>query len=264
MIPIKTPQELEIMLEGGKKLAKIKEELKRKIAPQVSFEEIEELAQDLIKRAGGKPSFAMVPGYRWATCLNLNEGVVHGIPQNRKIAEGDIVSVDVGIFYKGFHTDTSITCGAGKIDEDKKDFLRAGERALEEAIKQAKPGNRVGHISLAMEKVLRAAHLSPIEILTGHGVGEELHEQPQIPCFLAGKITNTPKIFENMVFAIEVIYAKGNPDLVLEEDGWTLVTKDAKIAGLFEETVAVTNQGPLVLTRRFGGSLASNYASGNK
>lgn len=249
MIPIKTPQDLKVMQEGGKRLARIKEELKGRIAPGVAFEEIEKLAQEEIRKAGGKPSFSMVPKYSWATCINVNEGVVHGIPKNRKVKEGDIVSVDVGIFYKGFHTDTSITCGAGKIDKDKEKFLSVGEKALDAAIREAKPQNRLGDISRTIEELLREFNFSPIRALTGHGIGRELHEEPQIPCFLLGKISETPKLLSGMALAIEVIYAQGAPHLVLEEDGWTVRTKDGKISGLFEETVAVTNTGPLILTR---------------
>lgn len=249
MIPIKTAKELEVMQEGGAKLAEIKNELKKQILPGISFEEIEKFAQERIKKGGAKPSFLLVPGYSWATCLNLNQGVVHGIPKRRSLGQGDIVSVDLGIFYRGFHTDTSFSMGVGKVDKKKKGFLQTGKKALEKAIGQAKPKKRVGDISLAMQQVLRQKNLSPVRSLTGHGIGRQLHEEPQIPCFLSGSRLDTPELLPGMVLAIEVIYTMGEPELVLEEDGWTVSTKDGKIAGLFEETVAVTENGPRVLTR---------------
>lgn len=249
MIPIKTPEEIKIMQEGGQELAQVKKELRKTIAPGISFEEIEQLAQSKILSFWGKPSFEMVPGYRWATCINVNEGVVHGIPRGGEVFAGDIVSVDVGFFYQGFHTDCAFTVGVGKVNEEKKRFLEAGKETLEVAIKTLRPGNRVGHISKAIERNLGKYGFTPIRDLTGHGIGRKLHEEPPIPCFLAGSISQTAKLVPGMVLAIEVIYAAGKPDLVLSDDDWTISTKDGKIAGLFEETVALTANGPRILTR---------------
>ena len=210
--------------------------------------EIEKLADSLINKSGGKPSFKMVDGYKYATCVNVNAGVVHGIPKKEIVfKDGDIVSVDVGIFYKGFHTDTSISVLLGK-DDEKSHFLDIGKSALKKAIKQAKRGKRIWHISQAMEKAIVQAGFYPVRSLVGHGVGRSLHEEPQIPCFIYGKPENTPKIVEGMVFAIEAMYTQTDTSLVVEEDGWTIVTSDGKISGLFEETIAVTKNGPLVIT----------------
>jgi methionyl aminopeptidase len=216
----------------------------------VSLKKLDQLAESLIKKAGGKPSFKMVKSYHWTTCINVNQGVVHGVPGDYRLKAGDLVSVDIGIFYQGFHTDMARTIRLGsKNQRDKDDFLVPGRRALKKAIKAAKPGNRVGHISAVIEKEIRRGGLSPVRNLTGHGVGRELHEEPRIHCFLKGKIEETPKLKPGMVLAIEVIYVQGKPDLVLKDDSWTIETADGQLAGLFENTIAVTKKKPLILTR---------------
>lgn len=237
------------MKEGGKKLGQIKKKLIQEIKEGVSAAEIEKLACTLIEKQGGKPSFKMVPGYSWATCININEGVVHGIPKKTIIfKKGDVVSIDLGIFYKGFHNDTSFSVAISPT-EDIKEFLRVGEKSLEAAIDQAIPGNRIYDISKAMEDVLKENKLQPVEALVGHGIGKNLHEQPQIPCFVSVKRDKTPIIPEGATFAIEVMYTMGLPGIQVEEDGWTIKVKDDKISGLFEETVAISSNGSIVLTQ---------------
>lgn len=247
-IKIKTPEEIKIMAEGGKKLGRIKNKLAQSVKEGANAKEIEDLAVKLIKKEGGKPSFKMVPDYYWATCVNVNDGVVHGIPKKEIVfRKNDLVSIDVGIFYKGFHTDTSVTVGIS-LSKERKAFLEAGKEALKAAIKEAKVGNRIYDISEKMEKIITKHNLSPVRALVGHGVGRKLHEEPQIPCFVATGRENTPEIPEGAVLAIEAMYTKGDPELVLEKDEWTIATRDGKIASLFEETVAVTASGPLILT----------------
>lgn len=247
-ISIKSEKEVKKMAEGGKKLARVKRALAEAIKPGVSAFDIEVLATRLIEKEGGRPSFKMVPGYSWATCVNINEGLVHGIPKKEVIfKKGDVVSVDVGMFYKGFHTDTSFTVGID-VDSHIKKFLQAGMLALKEAIKKAKPGGRIFDISEAIEARVKKGGYSPIRALVGHGVGKSLHEEPQIPCFVAGKRQESPEIMEGMTLAIEVMYAIGRPDVTLGSDGWTISMADAKISALFEETVAIQKRGPLVLT----------------
>ena len=244
----KTKKELKIMAEGGRRLAKIKKRLREMINEGVSAKDVDDLAAGLIKKEKGKASFKMVPGYSWTTCVNVNSGIVHGIPKRSIVfKKGDIVSVDIGFYYQDFHTDTSFSIGIGSNSETKR-FLREGEKALKKAIKAARPGNRIHDISKAIEDSLKAAGLFPIKALVGHGIGRSLHEEPHIPCFVEGKKEDSPKIPEGAVFAIEVMYTVGNPGIMVGEDGWTISTKDDKIAGLFEETVAVYADGPLVLT----------------
>lgn len=244
----KTPDEIKIMTEGGKRLGRIKKRLAKMIKPGVSAQEVDGWAEKLIKRAEGQPSFKMVPGYSWATCVNVNDGIVHGIPDKKIVfKKGDIVSLDLGLFYKGFHTDTSFSLGVVP-SQRQVEFLETGRLALKRGIEKAIPGNRVFDISKAIQSTLEANGVSPIRALVGHGIGQSLHEGPQIPCFVDGEKKESPKIREGLVLAIEVMYTEGKPEVVVNEDKWTISTKDGKIAGLFEETVAVTSNGPVVLT----------------
>jgi len=247
-IQVKTEKELAIMAEGGEKLGRVKLALKKAVKIGGTAAGLEGLANKLIAKEGGTPSFKGVPGYHWATCVNVNAGVVHGIPNAEIIfKKGDVVSVDVGMKYRGFHTDTSFSVGLSS-DRKTARFLEVGERALKKAIEMAKPGNRVYDISETIERQVRGAGLTPVEDLVGHGIGKDLHEEPQIPCFSRGKREESPLISQGAVLAIEVMYVKGKKDLVLGHDGWTISTADGKIAALFEETVAVTSGGPLILT----------------
>lgn len=248
MIHKKTQAEIELMHEGGKKLAKIRDFLKDSITPGVTPLELDEMAEKKIIEAGGESSFKKVRGYKWTTCININDGVVHGIPTKKPIQDKDLVKLDVGMFYKGFHTDTSFTVQAGTDEPEVDKFVAVGREALKKAIHEARIGNKIGHISLAMQQVFDKYGVSPVRALTGHGVGKTLHEEPQIPCFWEGDPEKSQEIVLGSVFAIEAIYTQGDPDLVVLEDNWTIATKDGKIAGLFEETVAVTDKGNLVLT----------------
>lgn len=248
-INLKTAREIELMAKGGQKLARVKNALEDKVKEGVSTYDIEVLANTLIEKEGGKASFKMVPGYSWATCVNVNAGLVHGIPRSEVVfKKGDVVSIDIGIYHQGFHTDTSITTAIDPDDTTRK-FLETGKEALEAAIGETRVGKHVYDISKAIEDVITGVGYSPIRALVGHGVGRELHEDPPIPCFVPGKIADSPEIAVGMVFAIEVMYAMGEPEVEMAEDGWTIQTRDGKISGLFEETVAVTSDGPKVLTR---------------
>lgn len=246
---IKTKEQISVMREGGKRLALVREALREEVKVGVSGEQIEEKANEFIAKQAAEPSFKMVNGYDWAICLNVNDGVVHGIPHSDIVfKDGDIVSVDVGLFYKGFHTDTSFTKLLGS-DTEKQQFLEIGKKALNAGIKQAKQGRKVGDISAAMEETLTKHNLSPVRNLTGHGIGKDLHEAPLIPCFVSGSPEESIVLVEGMALAIEIMYAQGSGDIKLSSDGWTLSTKDGKLAALFEETVAVTHDGSLLLTK---------------
>lgn len=245
-ITIKTDSEIQDMLEGGKILAKVKNELKKMIKPGVNAMEVEEKARKLIKNEGAYPSFMKVPNYHWATCININEGIVHGIPHKEIVFEsGDIVSVDVGVFFKGFHTDTSFSVSIEPRKEVQK-FMECGKKALKKSILVCKEGKYISDISMVIEDTVKSCGYNPITALTGHGVGRELHEEPMIPCFVIKQ--KDIEIKNGMTLAIEVMYALGNPELVIENDGWTISTRDGKISALYEETVAVTKHGPIVLT----------------
>ncbi len=245
---IKTASEMAIMAEGGAILGKIRDELATAVKPGMTGLELDLLADSLIEKAGGKASFKMVPGYHHATCINVNDEVVHSIPTKRAFVVGDVVGIDVGIFYKGFHTDTAITVEVGSNKKTK--FLEAGRLAVKNAIKQAKVGNRIADLSAQMQRAVEEAGFSVVRSLTGHGVGKELHEDPAIPGYVAGRYEDSLEIREGMVLAIEIMYNEGSPEIVYKNaDGWTLITADGKISGLFEETVGITSAGPVVFTQ---------------
>ncbi|MBI2010020.1 MAG: M24 family metallopeptidase [Candidatus Chisholmbacteria bacterium] len=182
-------QQREAMREGGKMLGRILNQVVASAKPGVSLHELDSLADTLLTQTGGEPGFKRVPGYRWATCINVNAGVVHGIPHpHLTLKQGDLVSLDTGLFYQGFHTDTSTTVVVGKPSQEQQHFLDTGKRALSQGIAQAKPGKRIGHISQAMQKIIEAARFNCARHLTGHGIGQNLHQSPMIPCLLHGKL----------------------------------------------------------------------------
>jgi len=261
-IPLKSREEIALLYAGGQKLSQILVDLVKTTQVGVRLKEIETKAGQQIEKAGGKPAFAEVPGYRWATCLNINEGIVHGVPNDYQIQSGDIVSIDLGMRYRGWITDTSTTF---QVPADKpqavllktgekvnaaeiKAFLATGKKALIRAINQARPGKRIGHISAAIQRVIEGAGYTTLKNLTGHGVGRALHEPPSIPCFLREEVTATPMIKPGMVLAVEVIYTMGSHETETDKDGWTIRSRDGKIAAVFEKTIAVNSDGPLVCT----------------
>jgi methionyl aminopeptidase len=246
------------MIVGGQKLAEIKKKLVKMAKPGIFLEQIETEAQKLIGLADGKPSFAMVPQYSWATCLNLNDGLVHGVPDQQKISEGDVVSIDVGLYFAKHHTDTSVSFIATNLTSEKQktryqakiNFLNTGKLALTEAIKQARAGNHIGHISLKMQTIIEAAGFSVARNLTGHGIGKKLHQSPTVPCFLDTGINQTPRLKKGMTLAIEAIYLAGKHQTITDEsDHWTIRSQDGKITAVFEETIVVTDDDPIILTK---------------
>lgn len=211
----------------------------------VSELEVDKAAEEEVYKLGGDLSYRLVPGYKYATCITVNEQVVHGIPTSRRFEEGDLVSVDLAVEYRGWHTDCAWSILLGQ-DPEKTKFLKVGEEALWDGIKQAVEGRRVGDISNAIQTKVEEAGLSVVRSLVGHGVGKNLHEDPEIPG--VGKKGTGPILKTGMTLAIEVIYTKGSPDVILEEDGWTYSSSDKSWAGLFEMSVIVGREAE-VLTR---------------
>lgn len=250
MIHIKSAEEIKIMQHGGHILATVLGEVMDAIKPGVTELELDQLAERRIREMGGEPGFMKVEGYKHTTCMSTNDVVVHGIPTEYAFKPGDIVGVDCGVFYKGFHTDMSDSrIVAGNDNPEHKKFLEVGKVALDEAIAQAVIGNNIGHISKTIQDIVEKQNgYSIVRSLIGHGVGKELHEEPEVPGYLHGKIEKTPKLREGMTIAVEVIYNMGTPEVVLDKDHWTIRTADGKIAGLYERTIAITKDGPLMLT----------------
>ena len=263
MIDLKTPAQIADMREGGKKLGGILQTLLSHSQPGVKLIDIENEAQRLIKEAGGEPSFSTVEDYKWVTCLCINEQVVHGIPNEYILKDGDVFTIDIGMIYKGFHTDTadtkiisspsSLTLRSGQAvisdQTEKERFLDVGRETLKKAIALARPGNRVGHISQCIEKEIKGAGYSVVRSLTGHGVGKTLHEEPMIPEYLDRPIEQTPLLTAGMTIAIEIIYAMGKGSIVYEnQDGWTLASKDRSLTAVFEHSVGILEDKTQVLT----------------
>ncbi len=241
-------QKANVMREGGRRLAFVRDSLMEFAQIGVNFAEIDQKAFELIKAQNAKANFAMVPGYKWATCLMKNDEVCHGIPRKEKVIEpGDLIKIDVGLLYEGFHVDTTTSFYRGPYDEKKEKFLEYGQHSLDRAIAEAVPGNSVYDISFQMEKGLTRHNLGAVYQLTGHGIGRKLHEDPMIPCF-AQKRDKKNKLYEGQTVAIEVMYTQGQPDLIQDADGWTFRTADGSLGGMIEETVLVTANGPEILT----------------
>jgi methionyl aminopeptidase len=245
MIHIKNSTEIQIMKEGGHISATALAEVLKNLRPGVTLLELDKIAERTISSLGGTSSFKTVDDYRFTTCLNVNEGIVHGLPNKYVVKVGDLVSVDLGALYKGFHTDLSYTVEVGTNKESK--FLDIGKKALEDGISKCVLDNRIGDVSYAIQRIVESAGYTVSRDLVGHGVGKELHEEPYVPGY--GKPGKGIQLKEGMVLAVEVIYQKGRPEIELAQDGWTLKTVDNSLSGLFESTVAITKDGPLVLTQ---------------
>lgn len=252
---IKNTYEQKIMALSGEIAAKALKKAITTIKPGVTGLEVDDVVQKEIYKLGGDLSYKTVPGYKYATCITINEGVVHGIPNSKKFEVGDLVSVDLAVVYKGWHTDCawSVLVNGQGIDnqqkeetEEKQRFLQIGEEALWEAVSQATLGSRVGDISSAIQSKVEGSGFRVVRSLVGHGIGRSLHEDPQIPGF--GKAGKGAVLKNGAALAIEVIFAKGNEELILDEDGWTYKTADGSWGGLFEMTVIVGDQKPAVLT----------------
>lgn len=254
MIKIKTKEEIENQRIGGHMLAEVLFETLAMIKPGVSELEVDKFAENLILKKGGEPGFKKVYGYKHTICVATNDVVVHGIPTNYRFKDGDIVGIDCGVFYKGLHTDmaeTIIVGNATGADKERKErLLQHGKDALLAGIAQAKAGNHVGDISKAMQDIIeKQGSYSVVHELVGHGVGKDLHEEPEIPGFLNKPIEKTPLLKENMVIAIEIIYNEGKRFIAMDDDEWTIRTDDGSLAGLFERSLLVTKNGPVILTK---------------
>ena len=254
MVSIKTKEEIDILREGGRRLAIILKETAKICKPGISTEEIDILARKLVDDNGDEPAFlnykpkGMRP-YPAAICVSVNDEVVHGIPnENPKILmEGDIVSLDMGLVHGGLITDSAITVPVGKIDDESQKLLDTTKEALYAGIKVVKDGKHTGDIGFAVERVAKAAGFGVVEELCGHGVGYEVHEDPYIPNY--GERGRGDKLKSGMVIAIEPMLNLGSKEIFLDKDGWTYKTKDGKKSAHFEHTIVITSKGAEILTQ---------------
>jgi methionyl aminopeptidase len=248
-IRLKTPDEIETMAANALILAEVFLAVRDLIEPGITTAAIDGAIDQMIRDAGCVPSFKGYRGYPAASCISVNEVVVHGIPSERRLVEGDIVSVDIGLFRDGFHADSAETLAVGRIGSEAAKLLRVTSECLDRAIAQVRRGERISAIGIAVEDHARGAGLAVVESLVGHGIGRQLHEDPQVPnyrCFTAPD----PIMEEGLVIAIEPMINAGTKHVVTAEDQWTVRTADDKLSAHFEHTVAVTANGPRVLTQR--------------
>ena len=247
MIKIKSPEEIKIMAEGGKILASIMKELEKKVRPGITTKELDRFAESLILKSGGKCSFKGYQDFPACLCTSINEEIVHAVPSNRVLKEGDIISLDLGILYKGFHTDMAITIPVGKIDPEVQRLMRVTKKALKRGIKKVRPGNTFGDIGNTIQRYVESQGFNVVRDLCGHGIGRELHEEPQVLNY--GKRRSGPEIKEGMVFCLEPMVTAGDWKIKKTKDGRGYETEDGSLSAHFEHTVAVTKKGPKILTQ---------------
>jgi methionyl aminopeptidase len=247
MIFLKSPSEIRIIKANGAILKECFALAGRIIKPGISRREIDRAIEKKIVARGARPAFKGFQGFPAATCISVNEEVVHGIPDDRTVEEGDIVGVDIGVFKDGYYADAARTFPVGEITPEVEKLMRVTREALSAGIAQAVIGNRLSDISHAVEKHVLENGFSVVKTLVGHGIGQEMHEQPQVPNF--GPPGQGPTIEEGLVIAIEPMVNAGGPDVFTLGDGWTVVTVDHMLSAHFEETVAVTKDGPQILTQ---------------
>ncbi|MDP2967104.1 MAG: type I methionyl aminopeptidase [bacterium] len=246
MIPIKTKEEIEIMAEGGKILAKIMKELEKKVRPGITTKELDRLAESLILKSGGKCSFKGYEGFPACLCTSINEEIVHAVPSSRVIIEGDIISLDLGLSYKGYHTDMAVTLAVGKVNPEVLRLIRATKKALKRGIKKIRPGNKIGDIGNTIQRYVESQGFNVVRELCGHGIGKEIHEEPQILNY--GKRHKGFEIKEGMVLCLEPMVTIGDWEIKKSKDGHGFETQDGSLSCHFEQTIAVIKGGAKILT----------------
>lgn len=245
-IILKSPEEIKTMRRAGAIVAEVLALLKGKVKPGVTTLELEKIAEEETKKRKALPAFKGYKGYPYCLCTSINEQVVHGMPSKRALNEGDILSVDFGVRFEGFYGDSAITVPVGKVSKDAERLIRVTEESLGKAIEAARAGNRLYDISSAVQTHVESHGLSVVREFVGHGIGRELHEPPQVPNF--GIPGQGVRLKVGMVLAIEPMINVGGWAIKVLGDGWTAVTADGSLSAHFEHTVAITEDGPLVLS----------------
>jgi len=245
-IPVKTEAEIRIMEEGGRILAKIIKQLGEMVKPGITTKQLNKAAEDLVFKYGAKPSFKNYLGFPAVLCVSLNEEIVHGLPSERKIRKGDVVSLDLGILYNGFHTDMAVTIPVEVNDKKILELIKVTKESLKRAVKKAIPGNTFGDIAYEVQSYIESRGFNVVRELCGHGIGRAIHEEPQVLNY--GRKRSGEKIREGMIFCIEPMAAIGDWRIKKAKDGYGYETKDGSISAHFEHTIAVTRQGPKILT----------------
>ncbi len=252
MIVCKSSSELEKMRAANALVADVLGELRSLAAPGVTTQELDVVAEARVREAGAVPAFKGYQGYPATLCASINDAIVHGIPSTRPLAEGDIVSLDMGVVLDGFYGDSALTVGIGGISEQAATLLQVTQEALDRAIERTRVGGRVSDLGAAVQRHVEANGFSVVREFVGHGIGTQLHEEPQIPNY--GEPGRGPRLLEGMVLAIEPMVSAGAPGMRVLDDGWTAVTRDGSLSAHFEHSVAVTKEGPVILSRPIGAS----------
>jgi methionyl aminopeptidase len=248
MIVLKTKHEIEKITLSSQIVAEVLQELRPLVVPGITTQELNDAAEDSAKKQGALPAFKGYRGFPASLCISINEQIVHGIPDGRKLKEGDVVSLDFGTLLNGFYGDAAITLPVGAIGKKALELLKVTEESLYKGIEQARVGNRLSAISQAIQSWVESHGFSVVRDFVGHGIGAALHEEPQIPNF--GTPLPNPRLQEGMVFAIEPMVNEGSYEMRILPDGWTAVTADGKLSAHFEHTIAITGNGPVILTER--------------
>ena len=246
MISIKSEREISLMKKAGNIVYRTHKFLEPYIKPGITTKELDKLAYDFIISQDATPSFLNYQGFPASICTSINDEVVHGIPGNRKLKNGDIIGIDIGACYQGYHGDSAWSYAVGSVSREKAYLLEHTEKALHEGLKQVKPGNRIGDISNAIETYANSHNLGVVRELVGHGIGNHVHEKPDVPNF--GKKGTGPILKEGMTIAIEPMLNLGTREIYLLEDDWTIITQDGSPSAHFEHTVVVTKDGYQILT----------------
>jgi methionyl aminopeptidase len=251
MILLKSLREIEIMRRANLIVAEILAELRERVTPGITTLELDALSEELTYRKKARPAFKgyVVAGrvYPYTLCTSVNEEIVHGMPSNRTLKSGDIIGLDFGVVYDGFYGDSAVTVGVGTVSEEAERLMRVTEESLYRGIEEIHDGKRLGELSSAIQKVVEAAGYSVVREFVGHGIGKNLHEEPPVPNY--GEPHLGPRLREGMVLAIEPMVTGGGPEVELKDDGWTAVTRDRSWAAHFEHSIAVTKQGPYILSK---------------
>lgn len=247
MIVLKSIEEIAIMRDANRIVAEVMEHLRNMIQPGISTIEMDREAEALILKKGGKPAFKGYLGYEHTLCTSINAEVVHGIPGKFTLKEGDIISIDCGVYYRGFYGDHAWTFPVGNVDEESKKLMKVARESLYEGIEKAKVGNRLYDISAAIQEHVEKEGYSVVQDYVGHGIGRKLHEEPQVPNF--GEAGTGIKIRPGLVLALEPMVNMGTWEVTLLPDEWTVVTKDGKRSAHFEHSIAITEEGAEILSK---------------
>ncbi len=246
MITIKSASQIDKMKKAGEIVALTHELMKKNVCDGVTTKELDRIAEEFIRSKGAIPSFKNYNGYPASICASINDVVIHGIPGNTRLKNGDIIGIDIGAYIDGYHGDSANTYGVGDISKEAADLIEAAKGGFEAGIKMAVQGNRVGDISAAVQQYVEARGYSVVREFVGHGVGAQMHEEPEVPNY--GRAGHGPRLCAGMTLAVEPMINAGKRDIVMLDDEWTIVTQDGSLSAHYEHSIAITKDEPILLT----------------